>query len=105
MSSSNAMPRKPGLVKAGTPNDGFPTNWLPVTEDPIRAGAAPASAPPSAPMGTGPYFAASIPISMQLIPDIMATRFPGGLGGYRIMPPGPSGVPTVNSATNSATQT
>ena len=106
MSSSNPLPehRRP-LVKANTPNDGLPSNWMPVTENPIIAGApSPASAPPAGPRGAGPYFAASMPISMQLTPDIMATRFPGGLGAYRIMPPGPSGVPTIISAARSANQ-
>jgi hypothetical protein len=88
------------LVDAGTPNDGLPPNWQPIEESP-RAVGTPTSAPSSAPLGPGPYFAASIPQAMQLTPDIMPTRYPGGLGGYRIMPPGPSGVAAVNSATKS----
>ena len=106
MSSSNPLPehRRP-LVKANTPNDGLPSNWMPVTENPIIVGApSPASAAPPGMPGPGPYYAGSIPYSMQLPPDIMPTRYPGGLGGYRIMPPGPSGIPTIISAARSANQ-
>jgi hypothetical protein len=91
------------LIPSSTPNDGFPSSWAPVEEPPVLAGA-PISAPVAGPMGSGPYFAASIPAVMQLQPDIMPTRYPGGLGGYRIMPPGPSGVAAGNSATRSIIQ-
>jgi hypothetical protein len=94
------------LVPAGTPNDGFPDHWKPVHDDPIRVGQrymGPESGPPSAPIGPGPYFAASIPPVMQLPTDIAITGYPGGLGAYRIMPPGPSGNPQANAAAQSAT--
>jgi hypothetical protein len=92
----------PSLVPANTPNDGLPSNWLPV-EEPL-AGVTltgPSSAPPSAPAGPGAFYAASIPPVMQLQPDIIPTQYPGGLGAYRVMPPGPSGQAANNSQTQS----
>ena len=86
------------LVPAGTPNDGLPDNWAPVEAPPIVA--AP-QAPPPAFSGPSPYFAASIPLTNQLLPDIMPTRFAGGIGGYRVMPPGASGRADINSAIQS----
>jgi len=85
------------LIPAGTPNDGLPESFKPVESPPIVAG----SAPSAAFVGASPYFAASIPLSSQLVPDIMPTRFPGGLGGYRIFPPGASGVAQNNAAAQS----
>ena len=94
MSSSKLLP-------ANTPNDGLPEHWQPIEESPFQ----PDSAPPAAPVGTGPMFAGSIPAAMQLTPDIMPTRYPGGIGGYRIMPPPPSGVAANNAATKSLIET
>ena len=73
--------------------------WQDVQEPPLTVPAT--QAPPAAFAGASPYFAASIPLSSQLVPDIMPTRFPGGLGAYRIMPPIPAGVPGINAAVKS----
>lgn len=99
-------PTKPPLVKAGTPNDGLPPNWTPIEEPPIVVGqryAGPESAPSAGPPGPGQFFAASIPMAMQLQPDIVLARYPGSLGAYRIMPPGPAGNAANNAAAQSAT--
>ena len=97
------MAQKPTIVPADTPNDGFPENWHPVDEPRQNVGA-PTNGPMISPQSPSPFYAASIPYQMQLPPDIMPTRFPGGLGGYRVMPVGPSGSAGGNSAVNSAVQ-
>lgn len=53
------------------------------------------------PQGPGPYFASSLPQNFALQPDLFRAGFPGSIGGYRIMPPAPSGVAANNSATKS----
>ena|SRR5271157_3556474 len=97
----------PKLVKAGTPNDGLPEHWAPIEEPPLIVGryTGPESAPSVGPRGPGQFFAASIPFVMQLQPDIMPTRYPGGLGAYRVMPPGVAGNAANNAAAQSATGT
>ena len=90
------------LVPAGTPNDGLPESFQPIEAPPIFTGSS--SAPPSAFSGPSPTFAASIPLSAQLTPDIMPTRYPGGIGGYRIFPSIPAGVAGVNAAIKSFVQ-
>lgn len=90
-----------GLVKAGTPNDGLPSSFVPIEQAAVIAEAGPQSAPRPSVEGAGPYFTASIPQQMQLTTDVIKPSFAGGLGGYRVMPPGPSGVPAVVSATKS----
>lgn len=89
-------------MPSGTPNDGFPEGWHPVVEPPIVVGG-PGSAPPVGPRGPDQNFAASIPPGMQLQPDIMPTRYSGGLGAYRVMPPILSADPALNSAIQSLT--
>ena len=90
------------IVPANTPNDGFGPSWKPVDEPAGNPSSpTPTSAPDSNPVGASPFFAASLPLSMQLTPDIMPTRFPGGIGGYRVMPVGPSGSPGLVSAIKS----
>jgi hypothetical protein len=92
-------PKKPTIVPAGTPNDGFSEGWSPVEEPPVFANAPPAAgAPGVGPQAPAPFFAASIPAGMQLQTDIVKTEYPGSVGGLRIMPPGPSGVAGVNAA-------
>lgn len=89
-----------GLVPANTPNDGLPSNFVPISEAPVMAEAGPTSAPRPSIEGAGPYFAASIPQQMQLTTDVIKPSFGGALA-YRVMPPGPSGQPAVVSATKS----
>jgi hypothetical protein len=87
------------LVPAGTPNDGLPETWHPVAEPPIRVGdPGPWSAPLAGPRGPDQFFAASIPTAMQLQPDMVPTRYSGGLGAYRVIPPVPSADPGLNAA-------
>jgi hypothetical protein len=97
-------PQKPKLVPAGRPNDGLPDHWRPVDEPPIVAGGRePTSGPIIGPVGPGPFYGGTIPLTFQLTPDIMPTRYPGGIGGYRVMPPGAAGnANTVSSAQSSA---
>jgi hypothetical protein len=102
--SSERNTRSSKLVPAGAPNDGLPETWRPIEEPPIVAGAqGPQSAPRAGLQGPDPYFAASIPSGMQLEPDIMPTRYSGGLGAYRVMPPIASADPALNSAIQSLT--
>jgi len=90
-------------VPAGTPNDGFPPSWHPVEgPEPVTIGPRGGMPPMGAPSGDK-YFATSIPLPMQLEPDIMLTRYSGGLAAYRIMPPVASGSPALNSAIKSFT--
>lgn len=97
-------PEPPKLVPAGTPNDGLPEHWQPVNEPPITVGNFPLSGPILEPKGPGQFYAGTIPLGFQLTPDIMPTRYPGGLGGYRIMPPATSANPQTNSAIISGTK-
>ena len=91
-------------MPADTPNDGLPPNWHAIEEPPIFRGAeGPYSAPEAGRRGPDTYFAASIPSGMQLEPDMMPTRYSGGLGAYRIMPPIASADPALNSAIQSLT--
>ena len=90
------------MVPAGTPNDGFPENWQPIDEPPIVVGQrGPESAPPAGMPGPDKFFAASIPSGMQLEPDMMPSRYSGGLGAYRVMPPVASADPALNAAIQS----
>jgi hypothetical protein len=95
------MATKPNLVPSGTPNDGLGSTWNPVEEPPVFVGGNANGAPPAGIQSSSPYFTASIPQPMQLPPDIFPTRFSGGIGAYRIMPPGASGNPNINSAVQS----
>lgn len=102
MEEKKGPPR--GIVPRDTPNDGFPENWHPVDEPPVTVGVPGLpSGPMPYPIGTGPFFAGTIPLTFQLTPDIMPTRYPGGLGGYRVFPPGPAGLPANIAAAQSAT--
>ena len=85
------------LIPADTPNDGLPPRWQAVVEPAIAA----PQAPPAAFSSASPTLAASIPLNAQLVPDMMPTRYPGGMGGYRIFPPIPAGVPGTNAAIKS----
>lgn len=91
-------------MPAGTPNDGLPENWKAIDEPPVivgERGFEPHSGPPVGPAGPDKFFAASIPSGFQLEPDMMPTRYAGGLGAYRIMPPIASADPALNSAIQS----
>lgn len=90
-------------MPAGTPNDGFPENWKPIDEDPVTVGRRfdPESGPLVGPVGPDKFFAASIPSGFQLQPDMMPTRYGGGIGAYRVMPPIVSADPALNSAIQS----
>lgn len=86
------------LIPSGTPNDGLPENWRPIEEPALAAVSPPAAFSSVSP---SPYFAGSIPLSHQLVPDIMPTRYPGGIGGYRVSPPIPAASAGINSAIQS----
>lgn len=91
------MSNNKNTVPAGTPNDGLPLSWQAIVEPRIAA----PQAPPAAFSSASPQLAASIPLNAQLVPDMMPTRYPGGMGGYRIFPPIPAANPGINAAVQS----
>lgn len=107
MPRDNVKPNWP-MVPRGTPNDGLSEDWHSVQTEPVRVGFGqqqPTSAPAAGPASTGGFYVGALPLTFQLQPDIMPTRYPGGMGGYRVMPPGPSGIAANNAAVQSATNT
>lgn len=93
------------IVPRGTPNDGLPDNFRPVEEPPVSVGSprAIANGPRVGIENPGQFFAYTLPLNFQLTPDIMPTRWGGGIGGYRLIPPSPSGLAANNAAAQSAT--